>query len=230
MADDQLPKLSSAAQVAEFLRQVDLTPHNQSQGRLVFALDATASRQSSWDQACHLQAEMFRETARLGGLAIQLVWYRGLGEFKASRWVIHSTDLLKAMSGVWCQGGLTQIERVLRHTLAETRQQPVTALVFVGDCVEENVDTLYSLAGELGLLNVPIFIFHEGREAGAAKAFRRITQLSRGAYCAFDAGSAQQLKELLSAVAVYAAGGRQALKKLGRQKGGLTLKLTHQLG
>jgi hypothetical protein len=172
---------------------------------------------------------MFSETAGLGGLAIQLAWYRGLGEFNAGRWVLQATDLLEEMSKVFCQGGLTQIERVLRHTLAETRRQRVNALVFIGDCVEESAGTLCTLAGELGLLNVPIFIFHEGHEAGAAEIFRRMAQLSRGAYCAFDAGSAQQLRELLGAVAVYAAGGRKALEKLSQQKGGLALRLTHQL-
>jgi hypothetical protein len=56
-------------------------------GRLIFALDATASRQPTWDTACQLQAEMFRETVAIGGLSVQLVYYRGLGECRASRWL-----------------------------------------------------------------------------------------------------------------------------------------------
>jgi len=59
-----------------------------------------------------------------------------------------------------------------------------------------------------------VFLFQEGADARAAAAFREIARLTKGAYCRFDAGSAAQLRELLSAVAVYAAGGRQALEAL----------------
>ena len=59
-------------------------------GRLVFALDATMSRQPTWDSACALQADMFREAASIGGLDIQLVYFRGLSECRASGWVAGS--------------------------------------------------------------------------------------------------------------------------------------------
>lgn len=95
--------------------------------------------------------------------------------------------------------------------------------------MEENPKELYGFAGQLGVLGVPVFIFHEGGELLAANTFREIAHLSRGAYCPFDAGSAQQLKELLSAVAVYAAGGRKALEDFGQRKGGMALRLTHQI-
>ena len=45
------------------------------------------------------------------------------------------------------------------------KKQRVDALVFVGDAMEENVDRLCQLAGELGLNGVPIFLFHEGGDA-----------------------------------------------------------------
>ena len=230
MSNDKLPTRSSDAEVAEFLRKLARAPAVQgSRGRLIFALDATASRQPTWDRACQLQGEMFTETASFGGLTIQLVWYRGFGEFDASPWLSQAPDLLRRMSAVFCLGGITQIGRVLSHTIQETRKHRVNALVFVGDCVEEDIDKLCHLAGELGLLGVPVFIFQEGNEPVAAEAFRQIARLSHGAYCRFDADSARQLRELLSAVAVYAAGGRRALEDFGRRKGGLALQLTHQV-
>jgi hypothetical protein len=118
---------------------------------------------------------------------------------------------------------------VLHHAMKETKRQPVDALVFVGDCMEEDVDKLCHQAGELGLLGVRAFMFHEGGEPVARRAFEQIAQLTGGAYCPFDAGSAQQLKELLSAVAVYAAGGRRALEDMGAKRGGAALLITHQL-
>jgi hypothetical protein len=46
----------------------------RSRGRLIFTLDATASRESTWDMAAQLQASMFEEAAKAGGLDVQLVY------------------------------------------------------------------------------------------------------------------------------------------------------------
>ena len=172
---------------------------------------------------------MFRETAALGGLEIQLVFYRGFGECKASPWVARSDELLRRMTGVFCQGGRTQIEKVLKRAIAETKNKRVNALVFVGDAMEEDVDRLCHLAGQLGMLGVPVFVFHEGEDAIARRTFQQIARLSNGACCGFDTSSAQQLRDLLGAVAVFAAGGRKALDDYGRKKGGVVLRITHQV-
>lgn len=231
--DSKLPEPNAPGAVQDFLGKLAATPAARTdgrRGRLMFAMDATASREPTWDRACHIQGEMFRETAALGGLDVQLVFYRGFHELKKTGWLSSSAELLRRMTSVTCRGGQTQIERLLMHAIAETKRQKVNAIVFVGDCMEENVDRLCHLAGELGLLGVPIFIFHEGGEPGAAGAFRQIARLSNGAYCPFDANSAQQLRDLLAAVAVFAAGGRQALEDYGRRTGGPALLLTRQVG
>ena len=227
-----LPSEPAEAAVAEFLERVARAPAPrpaEGRGRLVFAMDATASREPTWDRACQIQGEMFRATDALGGLDVQLVFYRGFGECKVSPWVSSSAALVRRMTAVFCLAGQTQIAKVLRHATAETKRRKVNALVFVGDCMEESIDELAQLAGELGLLGVPAFMFHEGGDPIAAKAFKEIARLTRGAYCPFDAASAQQLKDLLSAVAVYAAGGRVALEHYGKAKGGLVLQITHQV-
>ncbi len=231
--NNRLPQKSSKAAVDAFLKKVSSTPVTKSagtRGRLIFAMDATASREPAWDRACHIQAEMFNETAALGGLDIQLCYYRGFGEFKASPWMSSSHELLKRMTAVTCLGGHTQIEKVLRQAIQQTRQKKIQALVFVGDCMEEDVDCLCQLAGELGMLGVPVFLFHEGAEPVAQQAFRQIARLSRGAYCSFDAASAAQLRDLLKAVAVYAAGGRPALQHFSKGQSEVVRKLTQQLG
>ena len=233
MADrkDKLPAKSNQAEIDAFLAKVASTPvvkASGTRGRLIFAMDATASREPTWDRACHIQSEMFLATDSLGGLDVQLCYYRGFKEFEATSWLGTSSDLLARMSAVRCAGGMTQIERVLEHALDETRRQKVNALVFVGDCMEEDIDRLCHLAGELGILGVPVFCFHEGDDAAAERTFREVARLSGGAYCSFDASSAEQLKELLSAVAVYAAGGRKALEDFGKRRGGAALRLTQQ--
>jgi len=223
---------SGRSDVDSFIRQVQAMPQVRpgGRGRLIFAMDATASREPSWDRACHIQGQMFESTAALGGLEVQLVFYRGFGECKASRWYAEGADLHRAMRRVFCAGGQTQIERILDHALKVARTGQVNALVFVGDAMEENPDALCHRAGELGLLGVPIFLFHEGGNPVAERIFREIARLSKGAYCPFDSASAQQLRDLLAAVAAYAAGGRAALAAIGKQRGGAALLLSHQLG
>ena len=227
----QLPTQSESVEIADFLEKLKQAPARAAggRGRLIFALDATASREPSWDRACRIQGEMFEATAALGGLEIQLVFYRGFAECKSSRWVTSAAELHRVMRGVHCVGGETQIERVLSHAIRETGKRRVNALVFVGDAMEEKVDRLCRLAGELGLLGVPIFLFHEGRDPIAAAAFKQIASLSHGAYLSFDLASAGRLKELLAAVAVYAAGGYRALAAYGEGKSGEVLQLTSQL-
>jgi hypothetical protein len=198
-------------------------------GRLIFALDATMSRQPLWDTACRLQADMFRETAAIGGLDVQLAYYRGLGECRVSRWVSDATEFGRLMERIDCRGGHTQIGRLLAHAKRETEQRKVQALVFVGDAMEEPIDGLCAAAGELGLLGVPVFVFQEGHDAVAEQAFREIARLSRGAYCRFDAGAAHELAELLRAVAAYAAGGMKALTNLRARHSSGAVKLLAQL-
>ena len=232
MASGDLPTKASKDQVQEFLRKVAMTPvwkSSEKPGRLIFALDATASRGPTWDRASHLQAEMFQESATLGGLEIQLAFYRGFGEFKATSWAADPDTLLRQMAGVYCLAGESQIRKVLRHAVAETKKRKVDALVFIGDCVEEDVDKLGAIAGELGILGTPAFLFQEGSDPIAEFAFRQIAKITNGAYCHFDSASAQTLRELLRAVAVFAAGGRKALENLASNKGGAVLQIVHQV-
>jgi hypothetical protein len=157
---------------------------------------------------------------------MQLVYYRGLDECRASRWISHPEQLAKTMSQIMCNAGHTQIEKVLTHAQKETKLLQVSALVFVGDAMEENPDALAHQAGELGRLKVPVFMFQEGRNREVEHTFRNIATLTHGAYCHFDPGAAHQLGELLRAVAVYATGG---LKALASRHDAGTVKLLAQL-
>jgi hypothetical protein len=203
---------SSSADISAFLDQVKAMPTARAGvGRLVFALDATMSRQPTWDMACELQAEMFQEAAQVGSLDIRLVYYRGFNECRATDWISDPLKLANLMSRISCQGGHTQIRRVLADARKEAARESVRAIVFVGDAMEESLDDLCAVAGELGLLKVPAFMFQEGHDAVAEQAFREVARLSGGAWCRFDPGAAAQLRDLLRAAAAFAAGGRKAL-------------------
>jgi hypothetical protein len=213
-----LPDRKANPAVAAFLSKVAampaVRPASGKPGRLIFAMDATASRQPTWDRACQLQGEMFAAVKEIGGLAVSLAYYRGFHEFAATPFLTNADDLTRRMTSVSCLGGQTQILRTLRHALAETSKEKVNAVIFIGDAIEEDVDPICHLAGELGLRGTPVFCFQEGGSPIAETAFRQIARLSGGAWVPFDSASAGTLRDLLRAVAVFAAGGRQALARL----------------
>jgi len=233
----QQPATSSRADMEAFLGRVgalDPTVKAGERGRLIFALDATMSRQPTWDQACRLQAEMFREAAMVGGVDLQLVYYRGLAECRASGWVAEPERFGELMSRIDCRGGQTQIVKVLAHARRESDKAKsggakIGALVFVGDAMEESLDALCAGAGELGMRGVPAFTFQEGYDPVCEQAFREIARLTRGAYCRFAPGAAEELRELLRAVAAYASGGMTALADLQARRSSGAVRLLEQL-
>ncbi|MEP1207925.1 MAG: VWA domain-containing protein [Rhizobiaceae bacterium] len=225
--------LSSSGDVANFLQKASkLGKSSSGNGGLIFALDATMSRQHTWDQAQQIQGSMFDAVGKTGGLDVQLVYFRGFGECRASRWVADTTSLRTLMTGIECRGGQTQIGKILNHARKEARKKNpvnpnrsrVDALVFVGDAMEENIDSLCDKAGQLGLLGVPCFMFQDGHDLIAEQAFREISRLSNGAFIRLGAGSAARLAELLRAVASFVSGGQAALEASGSREARLLLE------
>ena len=224
-------KKSNTQDIQAFIGEVKNAPlvTSENKGRLIFAMDATASRERCWDIASHQHAAMFAEADKVSALSVQLCYYRGFGEFKALPWTRGAGEIKQALLSVQCLAGKTQIAKVLAHALNETRTSKVNALVFVGDCVEENPDSLGALAGQLGIHNLPLFVFQEGKNPKVGSIFSQLAKLSGGAHCQFDQGSARQLGHLLAAVAVYAAGGKTALNNNLLSKDASVRRLLQQL-
>jgi hypothetical protein len=218
-------------QAADFLRKVKelgsakaaLEAITKPAGRIIFAMDATSSREPTWELARNLQLDMFQAAA---GLEVQLVYFRGVNECRHSKWVSQPSALEMLMGRIGCMAGYTQIRKVLEHARDEMAKRPVNALVYVGDSFEENIDLVIPRAREAGM---PVFVFQEksarssdGRvqslEGGdddpneTEKAFRAMATTSGGAYFLFDESSADQLRQLLGAVAVYATQGTAGLE------------------
>lgn len=211
---------SSGDAIARFVAEAAAKARRTVGGRLIFGLDATASRQPTWDRARDLQAAMFDEAGRIGDLEVQLVYYRGGGECRSSRWLGDARTLRDLMGRIACRAGPTELGRVFAHAAAEARERPVAALAFVGDALEEAPGPLYDLAGELALLGVACFMFQEGRDQTVATAFAEIARLTGGAHVPFDTSAAGRLGDLLRAVAAYATGGRAALHALADRSEG----------
>lgn len=215
---------SDRSEIDAFVRQARALAPGRGSGRLILSLDATMSRQPTWDLACALQGEMFDAVGKAGTLGVQLVYFRGLGECRSSAFAADTETLKRLMSKIECRGGHTQIGKVLAHALKETASQKVNALVYIGDAMEENIDDLAEKAGRLGLRGVPVFVFQEGRDSVAEKAFKEIARLSKGAWFRFDRRAAATLAELLSAIAVFATGGLEALEARGRPEDRLMIE------
>ena len=206
------------------------TGRPQGAGRLIFALDATASRGPTWDMAKGLTGEMIREAMSVGGLELQLVFFRGGGDTRqecvASDWIVDSTQLVQTMAKVECRAGYTQIARTLAHAKRESTRCRVDAVVLIGDAcepVEDPLDILIGEAAELRQLKTPVFAFLEGSNPEAEKGFRAIAEGSNGAFGRFNAGGVKQLSDLLKAVATFAAGGIRALEGRRDQASALLL-------
>lgn len=216
---------SSQQEISAFLKSArTLAPAPGGAGRVILALDATMSRQPTWDLACRLQSEMFDAVGARSGLTVQLVYFRGLGECRASRFVRDTGELKSLMTGIACQGGTTQIGKVLSHAIKEHEREKVSAVVYIGDAMEEEVDRLCDKAGTLGLRGLPLFMFQENDDPVARDAFKELARLSRGAWFRFDRNSAATLAKLLSTIAVYATGGHAALEARGTAEDRLLLE------
>lgn len=203
---DNLPT-KPRSRVTAFLEKANTA----ARARLAFVIDATMSREQTWDMAMQLQAQMFEEAARVGGgrLEIQVVYFRGLNEVSHTPWMLDARTLAKMMSRVSCEGGYTKIKRALDHVRAEHQKQPIAAVVYVGDAMEEDHGTVCDTSASLG---VPLFIFQEGDDPDARRTFQEMARLGpKNAYCCFESGAEHVLRELLRAVVAYALGGEKAL-------------------
>jgi hypothetical protein len=210
------------AKVREILGPAAEVENLRSRG-LIFAMDATASRQPTWDTAMEAQASMF--SAFTPGLKVQLAYFRG-AVFYVSPWSRKPAELAAEMRRVTCITGKTQIARVLAHGCAAAERGEVSALVYVGDSMEESKAELLGLARQLGAHRVRAFMFHEGRDAAAAAAFGEIAHLTNGAFAPLGEQSAAKLKEVLCAAAAYAAGGKRGLARLAEERPDARLLLT----
>jgi hypothetical protein len=233
MAHRRIHKNSSPSFEERIMTTTTLSPRvaallektRRNRGRLIFALDATASREPTWDMATQLQSAMFEEAAKIGGLDVQLLYYRGTDEVRHSSWFSDAHELVNRMSTIKCMAGATKIARMLQHIRTEHEREKVCAAIFVGDAVEEAPHELYAAAAGLG---VPVFWFQEGDglalyvdqrgefvvghpSQSVEQIFRELARLTNGAYARFDAGAAGKLRELLQAVAAFAVGGVKAL-------------------
>jgi len=180
-------------------------------GRIILAIDATGTRQAIWDQIGKLQATMFVSGEQKTGLSVQLVYYRGSDECRASKWVSNAQSLYHLMGNIRCEGNIMQLSKVLSHSGKEHSKKRVSALVFIGDTVTEDVETLKEQATKLAKQGFRAIMVQDGIDSHTEKTFRAIAEVTNGAFLRFDQRFPKPLEEALSAAAMFATGGIQGL-------------------
>lgn len=217
----------STSGVAQFVSKARaLKRIANAQTRIIFSLDATASRAPTWQQAQSLHQELFdaASESESTGLALQLCYFKGVATFHSSHWVTTADGLRKALSEVYCEGGITQLQRLLHHCLDQhPDSRSLKAIIFVGDAVEEDAGVLNDLAIKCRMAKRPLFIFQEGSDATASVVFASMAALSGGVHITLGDGSADRLRGLLASVIRLATGGRKALESSRRESDKLLL-------
>jgi hypothetical protein len=167
---------------------------------------------------------LFEAASDETGFAIQLCYFRGLSDFQVTPWLTAPAALLDALNNVYCEGGMTQIARLLRHALAEFQgNASIKAIVYVGDACEESPDVLNALAVQCRLANRPLLIFQEGADPATSQGFSTLAALSGGAHIQLDDASGARLRELLRSAVRFVTGGRKALTGSGKESDKLLL-------
>jgi hypothetical protein len=189
-----------------------LTKMGVGAGRLIFALDATMSREEMWDAACEIQGEMFAEANRIGGLEVQLVYYRGLDECKASHWTQNARELADLMTRVQCRAGTRKLAGCSRTSTRNTKHKRSTRSFSLATPARKSHtnSTMRRQAYRR------CFVFGRAMTLTSKSCFVS-ARITAGASCEFSSASARQLAELLLCVAAFAAGGRKALSKLNSE-------------
>lgn len=185
--------------------------------RMIFGLDATASRRDTWTIAQRLQRDLLTMAQEVGQLELQIAFFSGLTNFRHTHWSTDGDELAKLMSEIHCQAGQTQIVRLFDHAIAEATAAPtrVKCLLYVGDTMEDNEAQVLARAKTLGDLNVPIFMLYEkGQYNNDEPEYRRIAKASGGAFGEFSEGGIAELRSMLEAIFAYATGGKDAMRRI----------------
>jgi len=217
---------STGSDVATFISKARAIKRiADAQTRIIFSLDATASRAPTWQQAQSLHKALFEAASETSELSLQLCYFRGIATFHASPWLATASGLRGALSQIYCEGGITQIQRLLEHCLHQhSDSTSIKAIIFVGDAVEEDAGLLNDLAVKCRLAKRPLYIFQEGSDPVAGSAFASMAALSGGVHFGLGNDSADQLRRLLQSVVRLATGGRKALESSTRESDKLLLK------
>ena len=196
-----------------------------SRPRLVFAVDATASREPAWAAARQVTDALVK--ALPGELDVALAVHGGSRVHTFTAFTNDPATLRDRTAGVTCEAGLTRLLPILSASL---KQPSVRVIVYIGDVFEENVTQGRGLADSLGQRGAKLIVLHDTADPSArrdAELFWDLAKRTGGCVLPFDVNAPGRLRDILSAVAVYAVGGEKLLREKRHALPGAVALLDH---
>jgi len=192
-------------------------------GKLLFAIDATASREPAWEAAKQLTDSFF--DAVPGMIDIGLAAYGGNRVHTFTPYVADARRLRRLASGISCRAGYTQLLPILRRVV-ETGD--VGVVLYITDAFEEDATTAARLAEMLKAKGTRVIVLFDGWSDSEARAvFEDLAARTGGAVLPFEASAIERLKGLIAAAAVLAVGGEVLLAAKSNSLPGATLLLEY---
>jgi len=181
-------------------------PLTERRPRLVFGVDATASREPTWASAKSITDRMFE--AIPGALDVALAVH-GAGQVHTFTEFSADVDQFRRQaSAVRCQAGNTQLCELMQRTLDAGG---VRVMSYVGDAFEESRAEAYALADRFRLRGIKAVLLADAADEATLEVFREIADRTGGAVLDFRATELGLMGDLLAAVATLAIGGRKLL-------------------
>ncbi len=179
--------------------------------RLVFAVDATASREPAWAAARQVTDALVK--ALPGELDVALAVHGGSRVHTFTAFTDDAKTLRDRAAGVVCQAGMTRLLPILAAAL---KRPGVRVVIYIGDVFEESVAHGRQLADAMGAQATRLIVLHDTADPAArrdAEVFWDLAKRTGGCVLPFDASAPAGLRDLLSAVAAYAVGGEKLLRE-----------------
>jgi hypothetical protein len=193
--------------------------------RLIFGVDATASREPAWAAARTVTDALVK--ALPGELDVALAVHGGSMLHTFTEFTANPNTLRDRAAGIACISGMTRLLPILSRALSNAG---VRVVVYIGDVFEESPGRGRKLADAMGLKGIKLIVLHDTADWNArrdAEVFLDLARRTGGCVVPFDANAAARLRELLAAVAVYAVGGAEMLEERRGDMPGAVLLLEH---
>ena len=193
--------------------------------RLVFAFDATASREPAWATARRVTDALFK--ALPGELDVALAVHGGSRLHTFTAFTTNANTLRDRAAGIVCEAGHTRLLAILSESL---KRPGVRVITYVGDVFEESLSRGRRLADTMGQHGIRLIVLHDTADRDArrdAEIFLDLARRTGGCVIPFDATAPERLRELLAAVAVYTVGGITGLQERSGDLPGALVLLEH---
>lgn len=175
--------------------------------RLVFAVDATASRSATWASAQTITDRMF--DAIPGALDVALEVHGGGNVHTFTGFSADLHEFRKRASRVRCTSGHTRLVDLMQRTLDAGG---VRVMSYIGDAFEESADEAFELADRFKHFGIKAVILADQADVSTMLIFEEIARRTGGAVLDFRSGDLDLMGEVLAGVAALAVGGRGMLE------------------